>query len=56
MAKIKGNKLTEGFSGMIGKQIVFKTRLGTRYVAAPPYVKEKRKPTPLLLICPGMRE
>jgi hypothetical protein len=46
MAKIKRNDLTEGFTGMFGKQIVFKNRLGTRYVTAPPEVNKNRKPTP----------
>ena len=46
MAKIKGNKLTEGFSGMFNNQIVFKTRLGTRYASGPPNVNKNRKPTP----------
>ena len=45
MAKIKGNKLTEGFRGMFGKQIVFRNRLGTPYAAGPPSGK-KRKATP----------
>jgi hypothetical protein len=46
MAKIKRNHLTEGFTGMFGKQIVFKNRRGTRYASAAPEVNEKRKPTP----------
>ena len=43
MAKIKGNHVMQNVRGMIGKQIVFKERLGTPYVAGPPNVKENRK-------------
>ena len=32
--------------GMFGKQVVFKIRLGTEYVSAPPNVKENRNPQP----------
>jgi len=42
MAKIKGNHLMQNVRGMFGKQIVFKERLGTPYVAAPPSVDENR--------------
>ena len=45
MAKITRNDITEGFTGMIGKQIVFKNRRGTRYAAARPETNKKRKPT-----------
>jgi hypothetical protein len=45
MARIKGNQITEGMTGMINKQIVFKNRLGTRYAAAAPSTDRKRKPT-----------
>ena len=46
MARIKGNKLTQGVTGMIGKQIVYKNRLGTEYAAAAPEVNKYREPTP----------
>jgi hypothetical protein len=46
MARINGNRITEGFTGMFARQVVFKTRLGTRYAAGPPRVNKKRKPTP----------
>ena len=46
MAKIKGNVLTQGMRGMIGKQIVYKTRNGVPYSCAPPTTKDNRKPTP----------
>ena len=42
MAKIKGNNLMVNVRGMIGKQVVFKQRLGTPYVAAAPYTNDKR--------------
>ena len=42
MAKIKGNHIMQNVRGMLGKQIVFKERLGTPYVAAAPYVDENR--------------
>ena len=45
MAKINNNLITEGFTGMLGKQVVFKKRLGTRYAAAPPTINENSKPT-----------
>lgn len=45
MAKVKGNAVTGGITGMVGEQIVFKTRLGTRYACAPPTVNENRKPS-----------
>jgi hypothetical protein len=46
MAKIKGNNaLMKNVRGMFGKQVVFKERMGTQYVAAPPYVNENRIPT-----------
>ena len=45
MARINGNKITEGITGMINKQIVFKERLGTRYASAAPYFNKKKKPT-----------
>ena len=45
MAKIKGNYVMHNVRGMFGKQVVFKERLGTPYVAAPPYVNENRVAT-----------
>jgi hypothetical protein len=42
MAKIKGNHVMQNVRGMFGKQIVYKERLGTPYVAAPPYVDNNR--------------
>ena len=45
MAKITGNHLLKNVRGMIGKQIVYKERLGTPYVAAPPEVDENRVAT-----------
>jgi hypothetical protein len=42
MAKIKGNALMMNVRGMFGKQVVFKERLGTPYVSAPPNVNENR--------------
>jgi hypothetical protein len=44
MAKIKGNYVMHNVRGMFGKQVVFKRRLGTPYVAAPPNVDRKRVP------------
>lgn len=46
MAKQENNFLMEGVTGMFGGQVVFKKRAGTRYVSAPPFVKENRKATP----------
>lgn len=45
MAKIKGNYVMQNVRGMFGKQVIFKERLGTPYVAAPPYVNENRVAT-----------
>ena len=45
MARQKKNIVMRNTRGMIGKQIVFKNRNGTRYVAAPPNTDENRKPT-----------
>jgi hypothetical protein len=42
MAKIKGNYVMANVRGMLGKQVVFKERLGTPYVAGPPNVNENR--------------
>jgi hypothetical protein len=42
MAKIKGNYVMQNVRGMFGKQVIFKERLGTPYVAAPPNVDENR--------------
>jgi len=42
MARMKGNHVMKDVYGMFGKQIVFKKRLGTQYVAAPPNVDEDR--------------
>jgi hypothetical protein len=42
MAKIKGNHLMKNVRGMFGKQVVYKERLGTPYIAAPPTVNENR--------------
>lgn len=36
MAKQKGNILTKNLRGMVGKQVVFKSRQGTDYVAGAP--------------------
>jgi hypothetical protein len=44
MAKIKGNHLMKNVRGMFGKQVIFKKRLGTPYVAAPPDIDENRVP------------
>ena len=45
MAKQSNNVVMHNTRGMIGKQVVFKKRKGTRYVAAPPLINENRKPT-----------
>ena len=45
MAKIKGNHVMANVRGMFGKQIVFKERLGTPYVAAPPSENKRRVAT-----------
>jgi len=45
MAKQTNNLIMQNTRGMIGKQVVFKRRKGTRYVAAPPRVRKNRKPT-----------
>ena len=45
MPKQRNNLIMQNTRGMIGKQVVFKKRKGTRYVAAPPRVNENRKPT-----------
>jgi hypothetical protein len=42
MAKIKGNHVMKNVRGMFGKQVVFKERLGTPYVAGPPDVNVNR--------------
>lgn len=46
MPKQKNNIIMRGTRGMVGKQIVFKTRNGITYVSAPPEVDENRIPTP----------
>ncbi len=46
MAKNKGNQVMKNVRGMFGKQVVFKIRLGTEYVSAPPNVNENRIPKP----------
>jgi hypothetical protein len=43
MAKVNGNLLTMDLTGMIGKQLVFKSRLGTKYAAAAP-CRDPNKP------------
>lgn len=45
MAKIKGNHFMKNVRGMIGKQVVYKERLGTPYVAARPEINEDRVAT-----------
>lgn len=44
MARNKGNQVMKNVRGMFNKQVVFKERLGTPYVAGPPSVNENRKP------------
>ena len=46
MARQKNNVVMQGTRGMFGGQVVFKSRAGKGYVAAPPNVNENRKPTP----------
>ena len=46
MAKQGNNIIMRNTRGMVGKQIVFKTRAGRSYVAAPPEVNGNRKATP----------
>lgn len=45
MAKIKNNVIMQSISGMIGKQVIFKTRAGKMYVSAAPDIDENRVPT-----------
>lgn len=42
MAKNKGNQVMKNVRGMFAKQVVFKNRLGTEYVAGPPNVNPRR--------------
>ena len=45
MARQSNNLIMRNTRGMLGEQIVFKRRKGTRYVAAPPEIDENRTPT-----------
>jgi hypothetical protein len=46
MARQSNNHVMRGTRGMFGKQVVFRVRKGKQVLAAPPNVKENRKPTP----------
>jgi hypothetical protein len=46
MARIKGNLIMMNVSGMIGKQVVVKTRDGKQYLSGPPTYKRHRVLTP----------
>ena len=45
MAKIDKNSILHTFTGMLGRQIVVKRRLETRYMSAAPEIDPNRKPT-----------
>jgi hypothetical protein len=45
MARQKNNAVMHNARGMFAKQVVFKERAGTVYLAGPPNIKENRKPT-----------
>lgn len=45
MARQKNNIIMRSTRGMVGGQIVFKSRAGKPYVAAAPEVNENRQPT-----------
>ena len=46
MAKIDKDSFLNAITGMIGKQVVIKRRLNSRYVSAAPEIDPNRKPTP----------
>ncbi len=47
MAKVRGNLILQGVSGMIGKQLIIrKQKDGTYVLTAAPVVRAGREPTP----------